>query len=100
MRILYESEDGLLFDDENDCYNYEASQKHCHLKTIAFFDEAGNQYSVENDIFNDEVYQKAETVIIHDTDELNDLLWLAEECGCRQLWRQLVLYRTGYPEVP
>lgn len=82
MKIRYESEDGLLFDNEEDCYAYEAKQKHCHLKTIAFFDRDNNQYSIEEeDIFNDDVYHKAEQVVIHDMDELNDFIWLAEECG-------------------
>lgn len=81
MIIKYESEDGLLFDNEEDCYIHEAIQKHCHLKTIAFFNKENELYTIGENILDDDIYQKAERIIIHNLEELADFLWLSVENG-------------------
>ena len=81
MKIWYESEDGVFFDDEDDCYVHEQKQKHNHLNTIIFFDENDKQYTIGENIFDEEIYQKAEKIIIHSLEELADLLWLSVENG-------------------
>ena len=81
MKIWYESEDGILFDKEDDCYVHEQKQKHTHLNTIDFFDKENNRYTIGDNIFDDNVYYDAERIIIHNKDEYNDFTWLADECG-------------------
>lgn len=81
MKIWYESEDGVFFESEDDCYAHEQKQKHVHLNTIIFFDKQGVKYVIGDDIFDDDIYQNAERIIIHSIEELVDFIWLSEECG-------------------
>lgn len=81
MKIWYEAEDGTFFEYEDDCYRHEVTLKHNHLHTIVFFNGEGKKYTIGDDIFDDDIYQKAEKVIIHTTEELVDFIWLSEECG-------------------
>ena len=86
MKIWYESEDGVFFDDEGKCYEHEQKQKHTHLNSIVFFDKEENKYTIGEDIFNDDIYQKAEKVIIHNEEEYNDFAWIADECGWAEFY--------------
>lgn len=82
MEILYRAVDGHIFLNEDDCYTYESTLTHQNLFTIEFFNEKDNRYFIRrNNIFDEDVYNQAEKVIIHNIDELNDFKWLAEECG-------------------
>lgn len=81
MKIWYEADDGTFFEDEDDCYMHEQTLKHQHLNTIIFFDKEGNKYTTESNFFNDDIYQRAERVIIHSIEELADFIWLVEETG-------------------
>ncbi len=82
MKILYQSNDGLIFDSESLCLNHENSLIHSALFSIVFYNKTNTPYKIEKkDIYNDEVYQQCEKVIIHNNKELDDFMWLAEECG-------------------
>lgn len=87
MKIWYEAKDGTFFDNEDDCYSYEQKFEHTHLNTIIFFDEKGKEYTVGEDIFDDDVYQLANRVIIHNAEELSDFIWLSEECGWTEFFQ-------------
>lgn len=81
MKVWYESEDGIFFDNEDDCYKHEQKLEHNNLSTIVFFDKNNNMYSIGENIFDEDIYQKAEKVIIHNTQELADFWWLTIESG-------------------
>ena len=82
MRIIYESYDGSQFNSEEECLTYENSLKHSDLFSIVFFDRLDRPYTIRKDnMYDDEVYYRSEKIEIHNKKELNDLLWLSEECG-------------------
>lgn len=81
MKIWYESKDGIYFEDEDKCKAHEDKLNHPHLGTIIFFNLEGKQYSIGDDIFDEDIYQKAEKVIIHNELELADFMWLVDETG-------------------
>ena len=86
MKIWYESDDGVFFDSEDDCYRHEQTLIHNHLNTITFFDKENHKYTIGENIFDDDIYQKAERVIIHNEEEFNDFSWLADECGWAEFY--------------
>jgi len=82
MKILYQSNDGLIFDSEFLCLNHENSLIHSALFSIVFYDKTNTPYKIRKEnLYDDEVYQQCEKVIIHNHEELDDFMWLAEECG-------------------
>ena len=87
MKIWYESDDGIFFEDELDCEMHEQKQKHTHLNTIIFFDKENVSYNISENIYDDEIYQHAEKVIIHNKEELADFIWLADECGWAEFYQ-------------
>jgi hypothetical protein len=81
MKIWYESEDGIYFEDEYECEAHEQKLAHPNLNTIVFFDLENEEYTIGDNILDEDIYQRAEKVIIHNERELNDFMWLADECG-------------------
>lgn len=80
MIILYKAFDGKIFENEYDCLNYENKQFHPYLKNIECYTINNVKYSIDN-INDDDVYFKAEKVIIHNDNEFNDFIWLAKYNG-------------------
>lgn len=91
MKIWYEAADGEMFDSEDLCLSHEASLTHKHLKDIDFYSEHDHSlYSIDmNNVFNDRTYVICEKMVIHNLDELTDLLWLADECGWSEFYEQI-----------
>lgn len=87
MKILYQSFDGTIFEDETECYCHEMKQEHSHLKNIVFFNAENQEYKIEDDLFDDDIYQKAEKVIIHNGNELADFVWLIDETGWTEFYQ-------------
>jgi hypothetical protein len=82
MKIIYQADDGKIFENEYECLEYEDGLKFPKLFSIVFFDAAGKSYFInKNHIYDDDVYQKAEKVYIHSTAELLAFHWLAEALG-------------------
>lgn len=82
MEILYRADDGTIFTDQYECENYENTLNHENLYTIEFIDKDNVLYLIDKNFITDEdVYDGAEAVVIHDKDELKDFQWLAEYCG-------------------
>ena len=82
MKILYQADDGKLFEDEWDCEEYEAKILHPHLKNITFFTIEDCPYFMNDDnIFSDYIYYDCWKITVHNIDELNDLIWLVDYCG-------------------
>lgn len=82
MKILYQAENGKIFEDEDKCYNYEYALKFPEMFNIHFYDIDGSEYMIdEKDIFHDRVYWEAEKVNIHNETELAVLHKLALDCG-------------------
>ena len=82
MKILYQAEDGKIFEDEDKCYNYEYILIFPELFRINFYDKDGNLYYLDkNDIFDDDIYNLAEKVNVHNKEEVAALHKLAFECG-------------------
>ena len=82
MKILYQAEDGKIFEDENKCLEYEYPLEFPEMFNIWFYDEEGYLFLInEDDIFNDNVYFKAEEVYVHNETELATLHKLATDCG-------------------
>ena len=83
MDIIYRAFDGKDFNNEEECLNYENSIIHPNLFTIHFFnkDTKEDYYINKDDIYDDQVYYKADKIIIHNKDEYEDFAWLAKECG-------------------
>ena len=82
MKILYQSNDGLIFDSEFLCLNHENSLIHSSLFSIVFYNKTNTPYKIRKEnLYDDEIYQQCEKVIIHNHEELDDFIWLAEECG-------------------
>ena len=101
MEILYKAFDGMIFKDEEECIDYENIMLHPNLFTIKFLDENENPYYIcKEDIYDDDIYQKAEMVTIHSEDEYKDFLWLTEECGWGEfmditspgVWKRAILH--------
>ncbi len=84
MEIIYIADDGTEFDDLYECETYEECKKHPHLYDIIFLDSAGEELDhskFKYGIFDDSLYQKCESIVVHNDDEVTDLLWSAEYCG-------------------
>ena len=82
MKVLYQAEDGTIFNDENACSDYEAEIQHKNIVLIDFFDYENDIYHVDsNDLFNDKIYSDAWKVNIHNHKEFDDFAWLTEVCG-------------------
>ena len=82
MKILYQADDGKLFENEWDCEEYEAKIVHSHLKNITFFTIEDCPYFMNDDnIFSDDIYYDCWKITVHNIDELNDLIWLVDYCG-------------------
>ena len=82
MKILYQAEDGKIFEDEDKCYGYEYALKFPEMFNIWFYDEEGSLFHIDkNNIFSDDVYFRAEKVYVHDEMELTTLHILAVDCG-------------------
>ena len=82
MKILYQAEDGKIFDDEDKCYAYETVNKFPELFLIDFYDIDNNLYHINKaDPFNDDIYNRCEKIHIHNDVELSILHWISIECG-------------------
>ena len=82
MKILYQSNDGLIFNSEFLCLNHENSLIHPFLFSIVFYNKTDTSYKIRKEnLYDDEVYLECEKVIIHNREELDDFMWLVEECG-------------------
>ena len=90
MQVIYVADDGTEFDDETECYEYEAGKKHSSLTDIYFFDSARNLFRIDkNHIYADSTYNNSEMICIHNEDELKDFLWLSEACGWSEFYEQI-----------
>lgn len=90
MQILYKAIDGKIFDNEDECLLYENKNNYSDLKNIEFYSEDGTKCYIDlNDIYNDNIYQFAEKVIIHNQNEFKCFIWLAEECGWCEFYDQI-----------
>lgn len=82
MKIIYEAFDGKQFYTREGCERYEDS---FHLKDackITFFDIKDNPYTIDPSLPDDEdIYDNAEKVIIHNENELKGFLTWAKDCG-------------------
>ena len=83
MKILYQADDGTMFENEWDCEDYEAKINHPCLKNIEFFTKENCIYFIndEKKFFLDDIYDDCWKIIIHNIDEFNDLVWLTDYCG-------------------
>lgn len=85
MKIIYQADDGKLFENEWDCEEHEAKikyLKHPHLKNITFFTKEDCPYFMDDDsIFSDDIYYYCWKITVHNIDELNDLIWLTDYWG-------------------
>ena len=82
MRTIYIAEDGTEFNNVWDCEDYEALLSHQEIYNIAFFDEMSNKTFVKHgDEFNDDLYNYAEKIIVHNERELECLKWITDYCG-------------------
>ena len=78
MKVVYIADDGMEFDDEFECRDYEWKLIHSHLKTVRFFDE--NDMELEN-IFLEETYWHTEKIIVPTDEAAKDLQELAGYTG-------------------
>lgn len=78
MRIVYVSDDGIKFDDEFECQDYEWRMQHPYLKDVQFLDENGD---LLEDVFSEETYGKTEKIIVLTQEAVNDLIALGEYTG-------------------
>lgn len=86
MRILYIADDGTEFANEYDCEMYEDLQCYPSQFTIDFYDAKGRLYRIPNDYYYDdrefdEIYQRAEKVVIHNQSEFEALMHLRDIYG-------------------
>lgn len=92
MTILYKAFDGMIFEDEYECEDYENKICHPLLEDIEFFDENNLSYFINlnnNDPFSDNIYNNCWKVIIHNSCEFNDFIWLAKYCGWCEFYEQI-----------
>ena len=92
MTILYKAFDSTIFEDEYECEDYENRICHPLLENIEFFDENNHSYFINfdsNDPFSDSTYNHCRKVIIHDSYEFNDFIWLAKYCGWCEFYEQI-----------
>lgn len=78
MKIVYIADDGAQFDNEFDCEHYEWILKHPYLERVQIFDKDDNELT---DIFSEDTYCNAETVIILCDEMVKDLQDLAKYTG-------------------
>ena len=88
MTTLYKAFDGTIFENEWECETYENKLIHFHLKDISFYTIDNHEYFIEDD-FSDDIYNNCYKVIIHNSDEFNDFIWLAEYCGWCEFYEQI-----------
>lgn len=84
MRVLYIADDGTEFTNEYDCEMYEDLKHYPSQFTIDFYDAKGRLYRMQpnlNEKEFDEIYQKAEKVIIHNQSEFEALVYLTNIGG-------------------
>ena len=81
MRILYIADDGTEFDNEFDCEVYEETNRHNTAYNIEVYDLDGNRLTLTKDLSDEDFYWKAEKVVLHTKEEVDDLQWLAEYTG-------------------
>ena len=92
MKIFYQAEDGKIFDNEDECLEYEYKLKFPEIFNICFYDKDGLLYHInEDNIFNDDYYFKAEKVNIYNKTDLIVFQKLARECG----WCEFTDYITS-----
>jgi hypothetical protein len=84
MRVIYVADDGKEFDNEYDCERYEDLQHYPSQFTIDFYDDKDRLYHLQPSLDDkgfDEIYQKAEKVIIHNQSEFEALAHLTNIYG-------------------
>lgn len=82
MKILYEADDGKIFNNEFECFSYEFGLKFSEITKIKFFDINGKMFYINiNDLFNDKYYNNCERIYIHNNVELICLHAVANEAG-------------------
>lgn len=89
MRILYIANDGTEFENEWDCEAYEEAQNHPEITNVVFYDKNNCPYKVGSDLFDDDIYNDCEKVLIHDEKEYEAFQWLARECGWCEFQNQI-----------
>lgn len=82
MKIIYEANDGTIFDNEYDCLFYEEKKDHLNLENILLYTRDNIKLGFNfNDILNEKYYNYSEKIILHNEKEFKDFIWLAEYCG-------------------
>ena len=82
MNILYEADDGTIFDNEYDCLFYEEKKDHLNLEGILIYTKNNVILGFDlDDLLNEKYYYQSEKVILHNEKEFKDFIWLAEYCG-------------------
>lgn len=82
MKVIFEAIDGQRFDDLDECEEYEWKYNHPNIITVSFFDKNKKEYHINmHNVFDDEVYNNAFSVDIHNENELADFAALTEYCG-------------------
>ena len=80
--MMFQADDGKIFDDLLKCMSYEAEIFHPALFSISFFDKDNNLYRIQKgDVFDEAIYDKAEKIVITSNEELEDLHWYTGETG-------------------
>ncbi len=83
MRIVYIADDGTQFDDEWECESYEKCITHQAMYGIQFFNNKDRDFYhiTKGNEFSDDIYQRADVVVVHSDEELKCLQWLTDYCG-------------------
>lgn len=79
MKILYKSDDGMIFDNEFDCIDHEWRLKHDKsIRLIEFYDKEGN---IIDDKLSENSYNTVQTIVVPTIEALNTLRQIAEYTG-------------------
>lgn len=78
MKIIYITDDGIQFDNKQDCLDHEWELEHPHLKDVQIFDKNNNK--LEN-VFAENTYHNSETIVIPNNEALKDFQAFVEYTG-------------------
>lgn len=78
VKIKYISDDGVEFDNESDCEDYEWKLNHPHLKDVHVFNAKGEKFK---DIFSEDTYNLSAKIVVDTIEAAKDLQDLADYTG-------------------
>lgn len=79
MIILYQAEDGRIFDNRFDCATYEIKER-IKNTDIKMYDRSGNAFSPAT-YLSDDTYNNVETIIISNEQDLEDIQKIYDYTG-------------------